>query len=212
DIVVVGEVGEEIVESFPFLNQLPNHPIVMPKLASAPKVEKTKIYFVDIPKAAQTEFRIGTVTDLKYDALGDFYKANVMNYPFGGAFNSRLNLHLREEKGWTYGARSYFAGNKYTGTYEFAAGIKADATDSALVDILQIFKDYLNKGVETDELRFTQNSMGQSEARKYELGYQKASFLSRILEYDLDADFTRKQTQILNKLTVSDIHSMTKKY
>ncbi len=32
-----------------------------------------------------------------------------MNYPLGGAFNSRINLNLREDKGWTYGARSYFS-------------------------------------------------------------------------------------------------------
>src|SRR5690606_13068135 len=147
DIVVVGDVGEEVTESLGFLTQLSNQPIPMPKLAPAPPIEKTRIYFVDIPGAAQTEFRIGKVTDLRYDALGDYYKANVMNYPLGGAFNSRLNLNLREEKGWTYGARSYFAGNKYTGTYEFAAGIKADATDSALVDILEIMEDYRKEGI-----------------------------------------------------------------
>ncbi len=212
DIVVVGEVGEEVAQQFGFLQQLPNHPITLPVVNAAPKVEKTKIYFVDIPNAAQTEFRIGMVTGLKYDALGDYYKANVMNYPFGGAFNSRLNLNLREEKGWTYGARSYFAGNKYTGTYEFAAGIKADATDSALVDILEIMEDYRKEGIKTDELRFTQNSMGQSEARKYELGHQKALFLSRILEYDLDPQFTREQTKILNQLTKADIDALARKY
>lgn len=212
DIVVVGDVGAEVSNSLDFLSKLPDHPIVLPELGPAPKVEKTRIYFVDIPQAAQTEFRIGVVTDLRFDALGDYFKANVMNYPFGGAFNSRLNLNLREERGWTYGARSYFSGNKYTGTYEFSAGIKADATDSALVDILRIFQEYREKGMEKDELRFTQNSMGQSEARKYELGYQKALFLSRILEYDLDADFTRKQTEILNKLTVNELGELIRKY
>ena len=34
-------------------------------------------------------------------------KSRVMNYPLGGAFNCRLNLDLREDKGWTYGARAY---------------------------------------------------------------------------------------------------------
>lgn len=212
DIVVVGDVGEEVTESLGFLTQLSNQPIPMPKLAPAPPIEKTRIYFVDIPGAAQTEFRIGKVTDLRYDALGDYYKANVMNYPLGGAFNSRLNLNLREENGWTYGARGYFSGDKYTGTYTFMSGIKADATDSALVEILRILKEYRETGMDAEELRFTQNSMGQSEARKYELGYQKAAFLSRILDYDLDPDYTRQQTEILNQLTAKEMQDLARRY
>jgi zinc protease len=52
---------------------------------------------------------------LPFDATGDFYKSNIMNYPLGGAFNSRINLNLREDKGYTYGARSYFSGTKSVG-------------------------------------------------------------------------------------------------
>ena len=50
-----------------------------------------------------------------------------MNYALGGDFNSRLNLNLREDKGWTYGARSVFSGDEYTGDFEFSSGIRADA-------------------------------------------------------------------------------------
>ena len=41
-------------------------------------------------------------------------------------------MNLREDKGWTYGARAAFTGDKYTGDYEFSSGIKENATDSAL--------------------------------------------------------------------------------
>jgi zinc protease len=213
EIVVVGDVEKkDILSKLNFLERMPNTPVELPKLAAAPKVDKTKIYFVDIPNAAQTEFRMGYVTDMKYDALGDYYKSTVMNYPLGGAFNSRLNLDLREEKGWTYGARSYFNGNKYTGTYEFSAGIKANATDSAMRDILRIMTDYRNKGVTAEELAFTQKSMGQSEARKYEVGVQKAMFLARIMEYDLPSDFSTKQNAMLTKMTDKDINALAMRY
>lgn len=212
-IVVVGDVTKEkVMKSLAFVDGMRETDMAFPKLPTAPAVQKTKIYFVDIPNAAQTEFRIGHVTGMKYDALGDYYQSTVMNYPLGGAFNSRLNLDLREEKGWTYGARGYFDGDKYTGAYEFGAGIRADATDSAMVDILKIMKEFRANGVTQDELSFTQKSMGQSEARKYEMGYQKASFLSRILDYDLTSDFSTKQNDLLAKMKKDDVNKLAVKY
>jgi len=209
EIVVVGDVAEkDILAKLAFLNEMPGNEIKLPNFPAAPKVEKTKVYFVDVPNAAQTEFRVGKVTDMKYDALGDYYKSNVMNYPLGASFNSRLNLYLREDKGWTYGARSYFAGDKYTGTYTFTSGIKAEATDSALVDVLRIITDFETNGISAEELAFTQSSITQSEARKYETGFQKTGFLSNIQTYGLPDDYTEKQNQLLKTLTASDVNKL----
>src|SRR5690606_22710079 len=99
------------------------------------------------------------------------------------------------------GARCFFDANKYTGSYAFSSGIKANATDSAMADILSIIKEYRTKGITKEELAFTQSSIGQSEARKYEAGYQKAGFLSRILKYDLPEDYATKQNDMLAKMT-----------
>jgi zinc protease len=131
-----------------------------------------------------------------------------MNYPLGGAFNCRLNLDLREDKGWTYGARANFDGDKYTGTYTFSAGIKANATDSAMIDIIRIMKEYKENGTKHEELEFTRNSIGQSEARKYESGFQKAGFLSRILDYDLTADYPTKQNELLKAISLEEINKI----
>src|SRR6185295_11108765 len=136
-VVVVGDIKEsEILPQLAFLNKLPNKKIEIPKVAATPMpANDAKIYLVDIPKAAQTEFRVGYNTGLNYDATGEYYKAALMNYILGGAFNSRLNLNLREDKGWTYGARSAFAGDEYNGDFTFSSGIRANATDSALIEI-----------------------------------------------------------------------------
>lgn len=212
-VVVVGDVEKnDVATHLNFLQRLREKNVELPTLATAPKVEKTKIYFVDVPNAAQTEFRIGYVTDMKYDALGEYYKSTVMNYPLGGAFNSRLNLELREERGWTYGARGYFDGDKYTGSYSFSSGIKANATDSAMTDVLRILKEYKKNGITPEELAFTQKSIGQSEARKYESGRQKASFLSRIMEYNLPADFSKQQNDLLARLSKNDINTVASQY
>src|SRR5258705_7947194 len=73
------------------------------KLAApaAQPIAATKIYLVDKPGAAQSELRIGNVSLASTDA--DFYPLTVLNYPLGGLFSSRVNLNLREDKGYTYG-------------------------------------------------------------------------------------------------------------
>ncbi|HSN60136.1 MAG TPA: insulinase family protein, partial [Ferruginibacter sp.] len=166
----------------------------------------------DIPNAAQTEFRIGKVTGLKYDATGEYYKAALTNYNLGASFNSRLNINLREDKGWTYGARSGFAGDKYTGTFAFSSGIRADATDSALKEVIREIKNFRDNGITTDEIKFMQNSIGQADARNYETGGQKAAFIGRMIQYDLPADYVKKQNQILQTISKNEIDGLSKKY
>lgn len=211
-VVVVGDIDKkDALSHLSFFEELPSYKVNLPALPMSPQLDKKNtIYLVHVPNAAQTEFRIGTLTGLKYDALGDYYKSNIMSYPLGGAFNSRLNLDLREDKGWTYGARSYYLANKYVGSYEFSSGIKADATDSALTHIVDILNDYRNNGITAEELAFTQMSIGQRDARNYESGYQKAGFLSRILEYNLTPDYPKKQNEMLSKMTVNDVNNVIK--
>ena len=212
-VVVVGSVKEkDVLPKLGFLGQLPNKPVALPALPAVPAVNKTKIYVVNIPKAAQTEFRIGYVTGVKYDATGDYYKASLSNYNLGGSFNSRLNIRLREDKGWTYGARSGFGGDNYTGTFTFSSGIRANATDSALTEIIGLLKKYNEAGPDADEVSFMKNSIGQSDARNYETGNQKAAFVYRILTYDLPANFVEQQTKILNTITPAELDKIAKRY
>lgn len=213
EVVVVGDISEkEIKNKLGFLSQLPKQAIQLPVIPKEPVFQGSKVYFVDVPGAAQTEFRIGYASQLKYDATKDYYKSSIMNFPLGGAFNSRLNLYLREEKGWTYGARSGFAGDKFTGNYSFSSGIKASATDSALVDILRILQDYKNQGITDEELAFTRSALTLSEARKYETGFQKAGFLKNILSYNLDKDFSKSQNSILEKASKQEINALAQQY
>ena len=195
------------------ISKLPNTKIELPKPV-LPNVEKngSTIYLVNIPKAAQTEFRVGYVTGLTYDALGEYYKNSLMNFPLGGAFNSRINLNLREDKGWTYGARSNFVGNDYTGNYTFSSGIKANATDSALSEVMNEITTFKNEGIKADEFSFMKNAISQSEARKYETLMQKATLLYTILKYNLANDYTTKQNEMLKNISTEQINTLAKKW
>lgn len=213
NVVVVGDVTEaEIVPKLAFLNKLPNKKVEIPTVKSSSNVEKTKIYFVDVKNAAQTEFRVGDITNLKYDATGEYYKAFLTNFPLGGAFNSRINLNLREDKGWTYGAGSGFSGDKHTGAFSFSSGIRAAATDSALTEVLKELKDYAANGVTEDEMKFMKSALGQIDAQRYETGFQKAGFIGRILEYNLPANYAEMQNDILKNITKAELDAAAKKW
>lgn len=213
EVVIVGAVKEEeILPKLNFLNNLPNKKISIPQIAAAPAVDKTKIYLVDVPKSAQTEFRVGYVTGLKYDATGEYFKSGLMNYALGGAFNSRLNLNLREDKGWTYGARSGFSGGKQTGDFEFSSGIRANATDSAMIEIIKELKDYSEKGITSEELTFLKSAIGQRDALRYETGFQKAGFIGNILDYNLPGDYVDQQSKIVAGISKEEIDALAKKY
>jgi zinc protease len=212
-LVVVGDITQaDITGRLGFLAKLPARDVKLPAVPAAPAVAKTRVYVVDVPKAAQTEFRVGYVTGLKYDVTGEFYRAGLMNYILGGAFNSRLNMNLREDKAWTYGARSGFTASKYSGNFTFSSGIRADATGGALTEILQELNAYAKSGITTDELTFTQSALGQRDALLYETPLQKAGFIRRIMDYDLPGDFVDTQNKILATMPKSEIDRLAAKW
>jgi zinc protease len=122
-----------------------------------------------------------------------------------------LNLNLREDKGWTYGARSSFTADEYSSDFEFSSGIRADATDSALVEVMKELKNYRENGITEAELKFMKNSLGQRDALLYETGIQKAGFIGRILDYNLPANYVYQQKKILSNLTKQQIDALAKK-
>lgn len=212
-VVVVGDLSQaEILPKLEFLKKLPNKDVKLPAVDKFPVIDKSKIFLVDVPKAAQTEFRIGGYTGLKYDALGEYFRAGLMNYPLGGAFNSRINLNLREDKGWTYGARSSFTGDKYFGEFSFGSGIRANATDSAVMQVMEEFTRFVTKGITDDELSFMKNAIGQRDALRFESGFQKAGFLRNVLYYNLPGDYTTQQNKILTNMTSAELNKLAKKW
>jgi len=212
-IVIVGDVNEGTAKgNLAFLNSWKDKKVTIPTPAEGKTFDKTTLYLVDIPGAAQSEIRIGYLDKLNYDATGDYYKLGIVNYILGGAFNSHINLNLREKRGWTYGARSGFNSGKYGGDFTASAGVLATATDSSIVEFMKEIRNYRTTGITPDELKFTQTSIGQSDARRYETNGQKAAFLSRIQEYDLKPTYVDEQNKILSTITPVQINQLADKY
>ncbi len=210
-VVVVGDVTkEEMLPRLQFLNKWEGSDVVINKNLPIEEIEGKTIYLVHKP-GPQSIITLAH-KGLKYDVDGDYYKAGVMNFPLGGAFSSRLNLNLREDKGYTYGIRSGFNGNDTDGMFSISTSVRSEATDSALNEIYKEFENYITEGINEEELAFTKNSIANSDALRYETAFQKSRFLARIQRYGLDGNYTKKQKEMLNDMTVVDIKSIANKY
>ncbi|WP_226929826.1 M16 family metallopeptidase [Hymenobacter siberiensis] len=211
-LVAVGDVDQATLDKqLGFLKNWAKKDVTIPADMAGVQPDKTTVYFVNKPGAAQSEIRVGYLTDMKYDATGAYYKAGLANFLLGGAFNSRINLNLRENKGYTYGANSGFRGTRYAGPFTAQAGVRADATAASVKEFMSEIQNYQN-GISDEELAFLQTSVGQSDALKYETGQQKAGFLSRLVEYDLQPTYVNQQTDILKNLKKEDVQAIAKQY
>jgi len=176
-----------------------------------PETKTGVIYLVHKDNAAQSAIRIGK-RSIKRDITGEFYKSYLMNFPLGGAFNSRINLNLREDKGYTYGARSWFGGDKLSGTYTASAEVRADATDKSIVEFVNEIKQYAEKGITAEELAFMRNAINQKDALKYETPRAKLGFLAQILEHNLTPAFVKQRAEIVEKISAEEINALAKKH
>ena len=109
-----------------------------PKLP-APKTLAGRIFFVNVPKAAQS-----TVMVLQFGpkrTAPDYFANTMMGAVFGGSFTSRLNMNLREDKGYSYGSRGGFGYSKAYGTLTVNAPVQADSTYQTILEIDRELKD-----------------------------------------------------------------------
>lgn len=211
-IVIVGDISEQEIKSkLEFLNKWNNKNVTFnpPPVPSEPKGSQT--FIVNKPGAPSSVIMMG-YPSIKFDAFDDYFKNKIANFIFGGNFNSRLNLNLREEKGYTYGIRSSFSGNKIKGQFTISSSVKRPATVLSIAEILKEFKNYSENGITDKELEFTKNSLLNSEALKYESPSQKAGLLYMMITYNLDKNFSAKQNEILKNIKKEEVNAQIKKY
>ena len=210
-IVVSDYSKDELLDKLSAFGGWEGSDVPVPALKPFPENGKTRLYLVDKPGAAQSQIRIGKMS-LTYDATGEFYRAGLSNYALGGAFNSRINLNLREDKGYSYGARSGFDGEKDYGVYTASAGVRTDATAASIIEFEKEIRNFSENGITEPELKFTRSAIGQRDARSYETPGQKLGFLSRIVTYDLDDGFVDEQNEVLSRLTQKDVNEIAARH
>ena len=211
-VIAVSDLSqEELSAKLAVLENWEAKDVTVPDFEPFPDLKTGTLYLIDKPDAAQSEIRIGRRA-LPFDATGEFYRAGLMNFVLGGAFNSRINLNLREDKGYSYGARSFFRGEDGYGAYTAQAGVRTDATAASITEFLNEITEYNASGITAEELNFTKSAIGQSDARQYETPFQKLRFLDNIQTYNLPDGFIDRQKAILTSFTEADVNALAAKY
>lgn len=211
-IVVVGDIGKrDVRKQLQFFAQWQGEasPLLRPQVV--PNLTGQKIYLVDKPGAPQTIVRL-VRRGLPFDATGELYLSQLANFNLAGNFNSRINQNLREDKGYTYGASSYFASNREVGAIVFNAQVRADATVPSIVEMEKEMDRFSQQGLTKEEMTFLRLAVGQQDALSYETPSQKAQLLSSILTYSLDKDYLQQRNDIVKSVDKSTLDELAAKW
>jgi predicted Zn-dependent peptidase len=179
------------------------------EVPAPPVINRTGIYLVDKPEAAQSEIRIGHVGVERNNP--DYFSVVVMNMILGGQFSSRINLNLRESKGYTYGARSGFSMWKHPGPFTASAAVKTAVTDSSVMEFMKELKKIRDEDVTMQELEFARNSLIRREPQSFETPQQIASQLASLVLYDLPDNYFETYVENFENVTIADVRRVAQK-
>jgi zinc protease len=209
--LVVGDVDQPKVQAaLESLNQKwQAKDVVIPEIKVPGPPEKSQIYFVDVPGAKQSVISIGAPSIPRTDP--DFYAVTVANYKLGGSFNGVFNLILREEKGFTYGARSGFSGAKNYGSFTASSRVRTNSTLES-VTIFKTEMEKYRKDIPQEYIDFTKSSLLKNNALRFETLGGLLGMLNTMTSYNLPADYIKLEESYVKGLTVEKQLEYANKY
>ena len=186
-----------------------NAPAAQPSLPPAPGRTRT-IHLVDRPDAAQSEVRIGHVGVPR--GAPDYFALLVLNTILGGSFKSRLNMRLREEKGFTYGASSAFTFRRAAGIFSGGAAVFTDATAESVSICVEEIERIREDDVSAEELDRARNYLSIGFARRFETTSDLVTQLAEIALYDLPDDYLHTFAERIGAVTIEDVRRVAEQY
>jgi predicted Zn-dependent peptidase len=180
----------------------------LPQVAN---VNETQINLVDMPNAVQSELRLQNTIDLKM-ADEDYFPVLVANQILGGSFGSYLNMNLREDKGYTYGARTSTGADKYASRFVAQASVRNAVTDSAIVESLKEIRRIKTEPVDAEMLENAKSKFAGDFVLRLEQPSTIANYALNIKTNDLSDDFYETFLEKINAVTADDIQRVANKY
>jgi zinc protease len=164
-----------------------------------PATTSARLVLVDKPGAPQTQVRVASVGVPR--SSPDYEALRVMNEALGGLFSSRINLNLREEHGYTYGANSQFVFRRAAGPFVVASGVRTDVTAPAVTEILKEVRRIRDVALTPDELALAKDSLVRSLPSDFQTGAGVTASTAAIYIYDLGLDYFTRYPSKLSAVT-----------
>ena len=164
----------------------------------------TEIFLIDRPGAEQSVIVTGQVIPPKRYA-GDMALA-AFNDAFGGAFGSRMNMNLREDKHWSYGAQTFVGDARGPRLWIALAPVQTDKTKESLQEMVKELRDVTgSRPISAAELADAKDRQTRTFAGRWETGAAIAGALREIVTYDLPDDYYGTFSQRIRALGTSDV-------
>lgn len=184
--------------------------IAEPTVTEAPALDAARVYLIARPNSVQTNLVVGTQaisrTSPDYDAV------QVMNKIIGGGPTGRLFMHLREEKGYTYGAYSSASTPRYRGDWQASTQVRTEVTDPALRDLLAEIAAMREQSIAASDLQVAKRAMVASFALSLESPQQMLGYYTTRWLYKLSADYWDRYPERIMAVTSAQVQEVSKKY
>ncbi|HYO92136.1 MAG TPA: insulinase family protein, partial [Pyrinomonadaceae bacterium] len=180
-------------------------------IGAPPVRERAGIYIVDKPGAAQSVISIGQIGQPR--TTPDFFPLLVLNTLLGGQFTSRVNMNLREEKGYTYGARTAFDYRRGSGPFTATAGVQTAVTKESVMEFMKELNGVRSgRPVDAKELEFAKQAIIRGFPRGFETPEQISSRLTDVVLYGLPDDYFNNYITRVRAVTLDDVNRAANKY
>ncbi len=170
----------------------------------SPEPTKTRLTVVPRPGASQSELRIGHVAVAR--STPDYHPLVAANMVLGGQFTSRINMNLRADKGYTYGARSSFDFRRLPGPFSVQVSVQTAVTAAAIHEAMaEIHGLRGGRPVTEEELSLGVAALTRGYARNFETAEQLARAVTQLALYDLPEQYFDEFVPRMERVTVDDV-------
>ena len=183
---------------------------VSPAKLGVPAAAPPRLVIVDRPGSPQTQLRVATFGVPR--SSPDYVPVRVMNTILGGMFASRINMNLREEHGYTYGANSQFVFWRSGGPFAVATGVRTDVTAPAVHEVMLEIKEMADTRVTPQELTLAKDAITLQLPALFETNDRTATSLSTLFTHGLPLNYYSNLSEQISVVDAQAIQEVAKKY
>jgi len=169
----------------------------------AQRFPEAQVHIVHKADAPQSELRVGHVAVPRLHA--DYFPLVVMNAILGGLFSSRLNLNLREDHAYTYGAHSAFDWRRAASPFEISTAVETAVTAEALREILAEFVRIREEPVTEAELSLATSYLIGVFPIRFETTAEVAGGLANVEIFRLPTNYFDTYRERVRAVTIHDV-------
>ena len=167
--------------------------------------EKLSVYLIHKEGSVQSEIRVGHLSAKRNN--GNFFARHLFNMILGGQFSSRINLNLREDKGYTYGAHSRFNYYKDATQFEVSTSVGSENTGNSIKEILKELEK-IKEGITDNELDFARSSVIRRYPGNFETYGQVSANLASLVLHSLPNNYFNTYIDSLSGLNIEDVNKV----